>query len=421
MSSFAPPKAWPATNQFGLLCEIWIWCVIVLNLHPHLPVCEDCSIFFSLWHTCHLVACICCVVPDQFLTYCLACDLPLPAPSVYCANPIGEQFSTVLLYICRWCLKYSWQWHPKLHDCSCFLHCWTQEEESKLRKAFGDSPIPGTWKWDQMFQHRSDRREKGGGDEFSTKKQIFADSDAGAISTTQIAGKGDGRSYDWLQPSRPKEQQKKVRISLDEPLFPDGPRKNVTSPSVEKKPLPGRRAADGSEFHVGSRLGGYEDIHRQLQEERRREYNEMLERKRQEEPQREFKTPSTDSASGLFSRLGSRESMQSRLREERHREYNEMLERKKQTELQRERKTPPVGYNAFSGLELRDGERDRLREERHREYNEMLERKKLAEAQRERNTPPVGSGLFSGLGSREGDREKLREERHQEYKEFLKV
>ena len=334
-------------------------------------------------------------------------------------------------------------------------------------KAFGNGPIPGTWKGDQQHQHTypSSHWEKGRGeDEFSAIKQNFPDSYG--TSTLQRTGEDERRTYDWLQPSRPKEQQKKVRMALDQPLFPDDPAKNITMPSVEKKQFQGREAADSSELLARGRPEGYEDIRRRLQEERGLEYNQILERKRQEESQREFKTPSTDS--GLFSRLGSRESQQSRLREERHREYNEMLERKKQPESQRERKTPSVSYNIFSGLGSREGERDRLREERHREYNEMLERKKQAESQRERKipsvnhnvfsslestdgdrdrldgerrqehyemlerkkvaemqrqrkTPPVSDGFFSHLGSREGDRERLREERHQEYKEFLKV
>lgn len=286
-----------------------------------------------------------------------------------------------------------------------FLPCWTQEEEAGLKKAFGDGPIPGLWQGDQQRQHAYPSNRWG--DRGDAAKQRFPDS-FGAGGMQVAAGKDERRAeYDWLQPSGPKEQPKKVRIALDEPLFPEDLRKT------------GRQAAEGPK--ASTTLAGFEELQRQLREERRPEYNQTPERKRQEEsPQRELKAASTDS--GLFSRLGSRESERDRLREERHREYNEMLERKHFAEVQRERKTPSASRSVLSSLDSRDGDRGtRLREERHREYNEMLERKKLAEMPRERKTPSVDNGLFSRLGSRENYRERLWEERHQEYQEFLKV
>ena len=267
---------------------------------------------------------------------------------------------------------------------------------------------------------------------FSHNQPQFSDRDR-SRAKDQREMHGGRRDPDWSQPGQPTEQLKKVRISLDQPLFPEAKFENARSPPLETRLMPRRPVTDPLTTGIHTPPRPFEAYQQQLQEERRREYNNMLERKRQEEAvskasKRHLLTPSTVTEDSLFSRLGSRESERSKLREERRREYNEMMTRKKLSEMQRERESP-LPNNAgqiLSRMESRESDQERLRRERQREYNDFLHRSKEAEALKSRNRKPgkyTGSddGLFSRLGSRESEREKLREQRHQEYKEYLKV
>ncbi|KAL8622545.1 hypothetical protein ACOMHN_034208 [Nucella lapillus] len=366
-----------------------------------------------------------------------------------------------------------------------------EEEDDKLKKALGDIQIPGIWQKLGEDPHQqnqpphpsgflSDRRDQ----RLPTNLQ-WPDTDRSRPAAQgqqreghgQQRGQGQQRDYQRLQqPATQNEPSKKVRIALDQPLLPefqtnraedykpqsvrssDFKPRSTLKPVPEGKPLPARPASDSDPPAVGAS----DAYHKKLQEERRRDYNQMLERKRQEEAvrkaaRRNIITPSTDD--GFLSHLGSRDSERSRLRDERHREYNEMLTRKMVEDLRKERFTPaarnsndaafnstdqslaaqnnnnnnnndaafhytdpgPAAQNgnaAFSPIDV--GPRQQQgRSLTDRAYQERY-RTPRGERVEERRVASVNEGLVSRLGSRDSERDRLREERHREYQEFLK-
>ncbi|KAK0040374.1 centrosome and spindle pole associated protein 1, partial [Biomphalaria pfeifferi] len=117
-------------------------------------------------------------------------------------------------------------------------------------------------------------------------------------------------------------------------------------------------------------LGGYEANRKKLNEERQREYNEMLR-------QGKFKTRSNKSAPSSEPAvedplpLGVYEENRRKLNEERKREYREMLQKKKMGPKSQWVQPEEEGMIPFPSQEEK---RKKLNEERRKEYNEMLQK-----------------------------------------------
>ncbi|XP_055885349.1 uncharacterized protein LOC106052056 isoform X6 [Biomphalaria glabrata] len=117
-------------------------------------------------------------------------------------------------------------------------------------------------------------------------------------------------------------------------------------------------------------LGGYEANRKKLNEERQREYNEMLR-------QGKFKTRSNKSAPSSEPvvedplPLGVYEENRRKLNEERKREYREMLQKKKMGPKSQWVQPEEQGMIPFRSQEEK---RKKLNEERRKEYNEMLQK-----------------------------------------------
>ena len=137
---------------------------------------------------------------------------------------------------------------------------------------------------------------------------------------------------------------------------------------------------------IVSRLASREGQQSRLRAERHREYNQLLEKKQREDDERyarrkqaEYRDP-RDKNTDFLTPLTSRDGQADKLKSERSREYNELLDRKRQAEQSRRNVNfgeQARGEGLFSRLGSRESvEKDKLREERHKEYNNYLKVKK---------------------------------------------
>ncbi|XP_056018994.1 centrosome and spindle pole associated protein 1-like isoform X31 [Ostrea edulis] len=172
---------------------------------------------------------------------------------------------------------------------------------------------------------------------------------------------------------------------------------------------------------------GFTDrLHQRYEDERRQEYQNYVQKKYNKNKAPAMKQTGNNPSVGQY------EDKKKRLQQERQREYREMMDKKEQDRGKGRRGEQPRNRspdNFLSGLGKHQEEREKLNDERKKEYNHMLA-EDLPRRDRPRDPPPEPEeppprsesyeASLHGLRSHESAEVRRKQTRNEEYNEFLK-
>ncbi|KAK3606135.1 hypothetical protein CHS0354_010764 [Potamilus streckersoni] len=219
-----------------------------------------------------------------------------------------------------------------------------------------------------------------------------------------VSPQEEERNYEKFQ------KQEEARKSYDESL---AQKQQMLKDHFQQEVEEGRRIVE----HTSSQqLPTYGDQKQRLREERHKEMQEFLS---QQGPQRQ-NFPSPEHTGLLF---GDNSEKQKQLQEERKREYNEMMANKKVHEEERRRRVVPEGNGATLpvGGEY-EKRKQQLEEERHRDFLEQQQKLQQRNEQQVTSLPPkpqTPNAFFKGLGEHDRKVQQLKEERKKEYNQMI--